>query len=60
MAHGMNRNKLWTKSQTADYLEDYIEGLCVKAFDNRTNTCVGGIKKKIALAQSKITFVLIP
>ena len=36
----MNRNKIWTKSQTADYLEDYTEGLCVKAFDSRTNICV--------------------
>ena len=24
MAHGMNRNKLWTKSQTADYLKDNV------------------------------------
>ena len=40
MAHGMNHNKLWTKSRTADYLEDYMEGLCVKAFDSRTNICV--------------------
>jgi hypothetical protein len=40
MAKEINRTNMWTRSNTSEFLTDYMEGIAVKNFDAKKGYCV--------------------